>query len=264
MISDSPGARSNLTVRGGVEFDRVTFSYSGEAQDPVLREISFRVEPGETVALLGATGSGKSTLVHLLPRFYDVTGGRILLDGIDIRDLALAELRRHLAITMQETFLFSGTIRDNIAYGRPEALEEEIIAAAQAAQAHDFITALPDGYGTLLGQRGVNLSGGQKQRLAIARALVARPVILILDDSTSAVDLETEARLQAALAEWAYTPTRFIIAQRISTVFRANRILLLDDGRLVAQGKHPELLESCPLYRDLVHSQLGTEEMVDG
>jgi len=264
LISDPPGAIANLTVRGQVEFDHVTFSYSGEAQDPVLREISFRVEPGETVALLGATGSGKSTLVHLLPRFYDVTGGRILLDGIDIREIALPELRRHIALAMQETLLFSGTIRDNIAYGRPEAPEEEIIAAARAAQAHDFIMALPDGYDTQLGQQGVNLSGGQKQRLAIARALVVRPAILILDDSTSAVDLETEARLQAALAELPGTTTCFIIAQRISAVFKADLILLLDEGRLVAQGKHAELLKSCALYRDIVHSQRGTREVIDG
>lgn len=263
-VTDPPATVAPRSLRGQVEFDHVTFSYSGEAHGPVLQDISFRVEPGETVALLGATGSGKSTLVHLLPRFYDVTFGRILLDGIDIREIALSQLRRHIAIALQETVLFSGTIRENIAYGRPQATDEEIVAAARAAQAHDFIMALPDGYNTLLGQRGVNLSGGQKQRLAIARALAARPTILILDDSTSAVDLETEARIQAALEEWADAPTRFIIAQRISSVFRADRILLLDDGRLVAHGKHLELLDSCPLYRDIVRSQWGPEGVENG
>jgi ATP-binding cassette subfamily B protein len=256
-VQDKTGARHEFTPRGRVAFESVTFSYDGHAGDPVLRDISFVAEPGQTVALLGTTGAGKSSLVHLIPRFYDVTGGRVTLDGIDVRDVEQPALRRQIGIALQEALLFSGTIRDNIRYGRPDASDEEVIAAAKAAQAHDFIIGLPDGYDTVLGQRGVNLSGGQKQRVAIARALLVRPAVLILDDSTSAVDVETEAEIQVALEELMRSRTSFVIAQRISTVLNADKILVLDDGRIAAEGTHSHLLASSPIYRDIYESQLG-------
>ena len=197
-------------------------------------------------------------LVHLIPRFYDVTAGRVTLDGVDVRDVDQDALRRHIGIALQETVLFSGTIRDNIRYGRPDATEEEVIAAAKAAQAHDFILSFPDGYDTVLGQRGVNLSGGQKQRIAIARALLLKPAVLILDDSTSSVDVETETKIQAALEDGRCAHrTSFVIAQRISTVLKADKILVLDDGQIAAEGTHRELLASSPIYREIYDSQLG-------
>jgi ATP-binding cassette subfamily B multidrug efflux pump len=209
--------RSLAVPRGRLAFEGVSFSYGGDGHDPVLRDVSFVAEPGQTVAILGATGAGKSSLVGLIPRFYDPTAGRITIDGIDVRDLDEGALRATVGIAMQESVLFSGTIRDNIRYGRPEASEEEVRAAAEQAQAHDFIMRLPGGYDATVGQRGVNLSGGQKQRLAIARALLPRPAILILDDSTSAVDVATEARIRAALAANDGVQTRLIVAQRISS-----------------------------------------------
>jgi ATP-binding cassette subfamily B protein len=211
------------------------------------------------VAILGATGSGKSSLVHLLPRFYDVEAGRVTLDGVDVRDLPLETLRAQVGIVLQETVLFSGTVRDNIRYGRPEATEEEVFAAAKAAQAHEFIMSFPNGYETEVGQRGVNLSGGQKQRIAIARALLVQPKILILDDSTSAVDVETEARIQTALEELMADRTSFIIAQRISTVLSADKIVVLDRGQIAATGTHTELMASSPIYREIYESQLGND-----
>jgi ATP-binding cassette subfamily B multidrug efflux pump len=214
-------------------------------------------EPGQTVAILGATGSGKSSLVHLIPRFYDAERGRVTLDGVDVRDIPLEALRAQVGIALQEAVLFSGTVRDNIRYGRPDATEEEVIAAAQAAQAHDFITAFPDGYDTAVGQRGVNLSGGQKQRIAIARALLVRPQVLILDDSTSAVDVATEAQIQAALDELMADRTSFVIAQRISTVLNADKIVVLDRGQIAAAGTHAELMGISPIYREIYESQLG-------
>ena len=255
-VQDRPDARADLPGFGRVEFDNVTFSYNGEG-DPVLKGVSFTAEPGQTVALLGTTGAGKSSLVHLIPRFYDVNSGRILIDGIDVRDLKQDALRRTIGITPQEVVLFSGTIRENIRYGRPEASDDEVIAAAKAAQAHQFILSLPDGYDTQLGQRGVNLSGGQKQRIAIARALLLKPSILILDDSTSAVDVETESRIQASLETLMRQHTSFVIAQRISTVLTADKILVLDDGQIAAQGTHRELMDSSPIYREIYESQLG-------
>jgi ATP-binding cassette subfamily B protein len=243
---------------GRVAFEHVNFSYSGENHDLVLNDVSFVAEPGETVALLGATGSGKSSLVALIPRFYDVNSGRVTIDGIDVRDFDQIALRRHIGVALQEAVLFSGTIRDNIRYGRPDASEEEVIAAAKIAQADNFIASFPDGYDSVVGQRGVNLSGGQKQRTAIARALLPNPAILILDDSTSAVDVETEARIQEALAQVHYGRTSFIVAQRISTVLTADKILVLDNGRIVAQGTHAELIKSSPLYGEIYASQLET------
>jgi ATP-binding cassette, subfamily B, multidrug efflux pump len=256
-LQDLPAARTDLPVRGRVAFENVTFGYEGEGCDPVLKGVSFVAEPGQTVALLGTTGAGKSSLVHLIPRFYDVTSGRVTVDGVDVRELNQDALRRKTGIALQETVLFSDTIRDNIRYGRPDASEEEVVAAAQAAQAHDFILSLPDGYNTLVGQRGANLSGGQKQRIAIARALLLKPAILILDDSTSAVDVETETEIQTALESIMAERTCFVIAQRISTVLTADKILVLDDGQIAAEGTHRELLANSPIYREIYESQLG-------
>jgi ATP-binding cassette subfamily B protein len=246
----------DFAPRGRVVFDRVTFSY-GDGKDPVLKGINFTAEPGQTVAILGATGAGKSSLVHLIPRFYDVTQGHVTLDGVDVRQVEEARLRRNIGIAMQDSVLFTGTIRDNIRYGRPEASHEDVVEAAKAAQAHDFIQEFPEGYDTLVGQRGVNLSGGQKQRLAIARALLTRPAVLILDDSTSSVDVETESRIDQALETWMKGRTSFVIAQRISTVLNADKILVLDDGVIAAEGTHRELLASSLIYREIYESQLG-------
>jgi ATP-binding cassette subfamily B protein len=238
-------------------FENVTFSYRDDGGDPVLTDISFIAEPGEKVALLGQTGSGKSSLINLIPRFYDANAGRVTIDGFDVKDIKISKLRSHIGISLQEVILFSGTIRDNIRYGSPDATEEEVIEAAKMAQAHEFITAFPEGYDTLVGQRGVNLSGGQKQRVAIARALLVKPKILILDDSTSAVDVETEAEIEKALETLMDDTTSFIIAQRISTVLKADKILVLDNGRIVAEGNHDELMETSPLYQEIYDSQLG-------
>jgi len=216
-------------------------------------------EPGQTVAILGATGSGKSSLIHLIPRFYDVEAGRVTLDGVDVRDLSLDALRAQVGIALQETVLFSGAIRDNIRYGRPDASDEEVVAAAQAAQAHDFIMSFPDGYDTEVGQRGVNLSGGQRQRVAIARALLVRPCVLILDDSTSAVDVETEAMIEVALEKLMAGCTTFVVAQRISTVLNADKIVVLDGGKIAAEGTHAELMACSPIYREIYESQLGND-----
>jgi ATP-binding cassette subfamily B multidrug efflux pump len=256
-IKDRPDAIPALAARGRVTFEGVTFSYDGSVHAPVLKELNFVAEPGQTVAILGATGSGKSSLTHLIPRFYDVTHGQVTIDGLDVRDLSQEALRRNMGIALQESVLFSGTIRDNIRYGKPDATDEEVIAAAQAAQAHAFITSFPNGYDSVVGQRGVNLSGGQKQRIAIARALLARPAVLILDDSTSSVDVETEIAIQDALETWMRDRTSFVIAQRISTVLNADKILVLDDGAIVAEGTHRELLASSPIYREIYDSQLG-------
>ena len=248
-----PASPDGFVPRGRVTFRDVTFGY-GEGGDPVLRGISFTVEPGQTLAILGATGSGKSTLVSLIPRFYDVDAGQVLIDGVDVREIDEATLRRTVAIALQEAILFTGTIRDNIRFGRPEASDAEVIAAATLAQADGFIRELPDGYESRVGQRGVNLSGGQKQRIAIARALVTGAPILILDDSTSAVDVATEARIQQALGD--LRQTIIIVAQRISAVVGADRILVLDEGRIVAAGRHEELLVSSPAYRAIYDSQV--------
>ena len=256
-IQNKPEAVHLDDVAGRVEFQNVTFSYRDDGGDPVLHDVSFTAEPGETVAILGSTGSGKSSLIHLIPRFYDVSNGRVLVDGHDIRDVETKSLRRHIGVSLQEVVLFSGTIRDNIRYGRPDATEEEVVAAAKAAQAHEFITGIPQGYDTVVGQRGVNLSGGQKQRLAIARALLVKPAILILDDSTSAVDVVTEIKIEEALEELMQDRTSFIIAQRISTVLNADKILVLDDGTIAAEGTHEELIQSSPIYKEIYDSQLG-------
>ncbi|MGN6563529.1 MAG: ABC transporter ATP-binding protein, partial [Thermomicrobiales bacterium] len=263
-VKTAPDALTTFAPRGRVAFEDVTFSYSGDDHDPALAGISFVAEPGQTVAILGATGAGKSSLVNLIPRFYDVTAGRVTLDGVDVRAIDEVALHAAVGVALQESILFSGAIRDNIRYGRPEATEAEVIAAARVAQAHDFIMRLPMGYGAVVGQRGVNLSGGQKQRLAIARALLTWPAVLIFDDSTSAVDVATEARIQTALAELGQQQTRFIVAQRISTVLTADKILVLDNGRLVAAGTHNELLATNPLYREIYDSQLESGTVAHG
>jgi ATP-binding cassette subfamily B protein len=244
-------------IAGQVTFEKVSFSYTDDGTEPVLEEINLVANPGETIAILGATGSGKSTLVNLIPRFYDVTRGRVLIDGYDVRQVTHDSLMAQVGVALQETVLFSGSVRENIRYGKPAASDEEVIAAAKAAQAHDFILDLPEGYDTPVKQRGVNLSGGQKQRIAIARALLVQPKILILDDSTSAVDVETEAKIQAALDELLKNRTCFIVAQRISTVLNADKIIVLEKGRIAAAGRHAELMQSSQIYREIFDSQLG-------
>lgn len=240
-----------------VIFENVDFHYNSNTHLPVLEDICLSAEPGQTVAILGATGSGKTSLINLIPRFYDTTSGQVSVDGVNVRDLAEEDLLAHIAIVPQETILFTGTIRDNLCYGRPDATDEEIIAAAKAAQAHDFIEEMPDGYNTRVEERGSNLSGGQKQRIAIARALVTHPDILILDDSTSAVDVETESKIQSALLQILRGRTCFIVAQRISTVLNADKIVVLDRGRIAAEGTHAELLKSSKIYQEIYDSQLG-------
>lgn len=238
---------------GRVEFQHVSFRYAEDAE-PVLDDVSFVAEAGSVLAILGTTGSGKSSLIGLIPRFYDVDSGRVLIDDVDVREIDEAGLRRSVAVALQESVLFSGTIRDNIRFGRPDASDEDVLRAAKMAQADPFIQELPEGYDAKVGQRGVNLSGGQKQRLAIARALLQEAPILILDDSTSAVDVATEGRIQHALAD--LDQTCIIVAQRISAVVAADKILVLDNGRIVAEGTHEELLEHSPVYQDIYESQV--------
>jgi ATP-binding cassette subfamily B protein len=257
-VQDKPDAVELGEIEGRVAFEDVTFRYF-DSGDPVLRDIDITAEPGQTVALLGATGSGKTTIINLIPRFYDVSDGRVLIDGHDVRDVTIESLRRQIGIVLQETTLFSGTIRDNIAFGRPDASEDEVIAAAKAAAAHEFITSFPQGYETPVGERGSTLSGGQKQRVAIARALLLNPQILILDDSTSSVDLQTEYLIQQALDQLMEGRTSFVIAQRISTVLNADQILVLDKGQIADRGTHEELMERSPIYADIYHSQLSED-----
>ncbi len=257
-VQDAPGARPlPESAQARIQFERVSFDYGTRGDEPVLREIDLVAEPGETVAILGATGAGKSTLINLIPRFYDVSAGRIKFDGTDIREVSQDSLLAQVALVPQESILFSGTVRDNIRYGCPTAGDAGVIAAARAAQAHDFIMELPRGYDTHIEERGVNLSGGQKQRIAIARALLAEPRVLILDDSTSSVDVETETHIQDALELLMHQRTSFVVAQRISTVLKADKIVVLDRGRIVAQGTHAELLRASPVYREIYDSQLG-------
>jgi ATP-binding cassette subfamily B protein len=257
-VVDRPDAIALEAIAGDVRFEHVSFAY--QDGQSVLADIDFHARPGERVALIGPTGSGKSTITNLIPRFYDCTGGRVLVDGHDVRDLRLKSLRRHIGIVLQEPFLFTQTVAGNIAYGRPDADMEAITAAARVAHAHEFILELQDGYETRVGERGVTLSGGQKQRIAIARALLADPRILILDDSTSSVDTETEHLIQEALVELMKGRTTFIIAQRLLTLKHADCILVIQDGRIVERGTHEELLDEGGLYRQIYDLQLKDQE----
>lgn len=257
-LAERPDAVELTAVIGDVKFEHVSFAYRDKL--PVLTDIDFHAPPGARIALIGPTGSGKSTVTNLIPRFYDCTSGRVLVDGRDVRDLKLKSLRSHIGIVLQEPFLFSQTVRENIAHGRTEADMDEIIAAAKVARAHDFILELEKGYDTRVGERGVTLSGGQKQRIAIARALLADPRILILDDSTSSVDTETEHLIQEALAELMVGRTTFIIAQRLLTLKHADSILVINEGRVVERGSHEELLANDGLYRQIYDLQLKDQE----
>jgi len=258
-IHDSPNALVLTNVRGHVKFEHVDFKYS-DGRQPTLTDINLEARPGEVVALVGHTGAGKSTLINLILRFYDVTAGRVLIDGHDVRYVTLESLRRHIGVVLQDTLLFSATIRENIAYGRPDAGDEEIIAAAKAAQAHDFIMSFPKGYDTEVGERGITLSGGQRQRIAIARALLVDPRILILDDSTSSVDMETEHLIQQALKTLMKGRTSFVIAQRLTTIKSADQVLVLDHGRIVQRGTHDELVAVPGPYREIYDLQLRDQE----
>ena len=254
-IAPAADAGAPADREGRVEFHDVSFRYNDSGDAMVLDSVSFTAWPGETVAILGGTGSGKSTLVSLIPRFYDIEKGQVRVDGMDVRSWSLDKLRGEIGFVLQESVLFSGSIIDNIRWGAENASMDDIQAAARVAQVEDFIDELPEKYETELGQRGVNLSGGQKQRIAIARTLLKKPRILILDDSTSALDLATEARLRKNLRKYMEKSTIFIIAQRISSVINADRIIVLEDGRIAGNGRHGELLEACPVYRDIYDSQ---------
>jgi len=270
-IVDRPGATELVDSAGDVVFDDVTFAYAsdslmskpdeedGGGRRDVVRHLDLHLRPGETVAMVGRTGSGKSTLARLLPRYYDVTGGAVRVDGHDVRDLTLTSLRANIGVVLDEPFLFSVSIRDNIAYGRPDASMEEVRAAAEAAGAAGFVSHLPEGYDTVVGERGYTLSGGQRQRIAIARALLVNPPILILDDATSAIDVKVEQRIHSALRVLMEGRTTLIIAHRLSTISLADRVILLDDGHIVADGTHAELLANTPLYAEVL-AQAASEE----
>jgi ABC-type multidrug transport system fused ATPase/permease subunit len=257
-ITPRPGAGPLPPGPGHVRFEAVWFGY--DPSRPVLKGIDLDVEPGTTIALIGHTGSGKTTLTALVPRFYDVTDGRVLIDGVDVRDVDLTSLRREIGVISQDPFLFSATVRENIAFGVPDATDEEIEQAARWAQAHEFIAELPDGYETVIGERGITLSGGQRQRVAIARALVVDPRVLILDDATASVDATTEAKIRAGLREATRERTTLIIAHRLSTIALADEIVVLDDGLIVARGQHDDLLHSSPVYREIYDHGLLEQE----
>ena len=259
-VTEKPDAIPLPRAAGHVAFEDVSVSYGGGVS--AVRGIDFQAHPGQLVALLGGPGSGKSTIAHVVPRFYDVTEGRITIDGHDIRDVTLTSLRENVGIVMQDVFVFAATIRDNIAYGLDEVYMEEVVEAAKIAQLHDFIEGLPDGYDTWVGERGVTLSGGQRQRLAIARTILLNPSVIILDDSTSSVDMETEHRLQQALDEAVRGRTTFVIAHRLSTVRRADLILVLEDGEIVERGTHDELLARDGFYRRIYDMQLRPQDQL--
>jgi ATP-binding cassette subfamily B protein len=257
-IVERPGAYDLVDVRGSIDFNHVNFTYDNGAE--ILRDFDAHISQGETVAIVGRTGSGKSTVARLVTRFYDVTDGAITIDGHDLRDLTLTSLRGNVGVVLDEPFLFSISIRDNIAYGRPDASLEDIEAAARAANADEFIVRLPEGYETIVGERGYTLSGGQRQRIAIARTLLLNPPILILDDATSAIDVHVESGIYEALRGLLKQRTTIVIAHRISTIALASRVLVLDEGRIIANGTHEELLESEPLYSEILAQTTSGEE----
>ena len=257
-VKEKPDAATLRPLTGGLRFEGVGFRYFGVGA-PVLQDVSFATGASETLAIVGATGSGKSTIINLIPRFYDVTSGRVTIDGVDIRDVTLQSLRRQIGIVLEETTLFGGTIRENIAYGRPDATDAQVAAAARAAAAHQFISGFPDGYDSVVGERGVTLSGGQKQRVAIARALLIEPRILIFDDSTSNVDYETEVQIRAAIEKLRHDRLSFVIASRMNTVMAADRVLLLHQGRVAGLGDHQRLLHDNALYAEIYYAQLSEQ-----
>lgn len=260
-IKDSANpAKTDPSLRGYVEFRNVTFSYSG-AESPALKNISFAAKPGETTAIIGSTGSGKSTLVSLIPRFYDVDEGQILVDGVDVRDLTQKDLHDRIGLVPQKAILFTGTVSENIRYGKRDATDEEVRHAAEIAQALDFVTAMERGFDSPISQGGTNVSGGQKQRLSIARALVKKPEIYVFDDSFSALDFKTDSRLRAALKGETSDATVIIVGQRVATIMDADRIIVLDEGKIAGMGTHKELYAGCPVYREIVASQLSEEEI---
>jgi ATP-binding cassette subfamily B protein len=252
-VKDTAGAAEHAIEKGEVEFKDVTFGYA--ADRPVLRNVSFKAKPGERIAILGATGSGKTSLVYLIPRFYDANSGSILIDGEDVKSYRLSSLRRQIGLVLQDVFIFTGTIKDNIAFSRPDAPMEDLVSVAKLARIHDFIVTLPEGYNTIVGERGVTLSGGQRQRVTIARALLAQPKILILDDALSFVDAKTEKEIQEALEEAMKGKTSFVIAQRLSTIKNADKIMVLDNGELAEFGTHKELMATSGLYKRIYETQ---------
>lgn len=260
-IKEDPNGVSETKTKGYIEFKNVTFAYPGHSQEPVIRNVSFTASPGETVAFIGSTGSGKSTLIQLIPRFYDVSDGEILIDGVDVRDYRLSKLRDKIGFIPQKALLFTGTIADNLRYGKEDATQEEMERVAEIAQATDFISKKTDGYDELLSEGGANFSGGQKQRLAIARAIIRRPEIYIFDDSFSALDYQTDAKLRARLKKETTESTVLIVAQRVGTIMHADKIIVLNEGEVVGIGTHRELLENCPIYYDIAASQLSKEEL---
>jgi ATP-binding cassette subfamily B protein len=257
-IVERPGAYDLVDVRGQLDFNHVTFTYDNGAE--ILRDFEAHISPGETVAIVGRTGSGKSTVARMLTRFYDVTDGAITIDGHDLRDVTLTSLRENVGVVLDEPFLFSISIRDNIAYGQPDASLEDIQAAARAANADEFIIRLPEGYDTVVGERGYTLSGGQRQRIAIARTLLLNPPVLILDDATSAIDVHVESGIYEALRGLLTQRTTIVIAHRISTIALASRVLVLDEGHVIASGTHEELLENEPLYSEILAQTTSGEE----
>lgn len=260
IIKDAEVVRPGTGKKGYVEFQNVTFSYPG-AEQPAIQDISFEANPGEVTAIIGGTGSGKSTLISLIPRFYEVDSGRVLVDGTDVRDMSQEELRQKIGLVPQKSVLFTGTINDNIRYGKEDATDEEIRHAAQIAQASDFISEMEDGFDSVIAQGGSNVSGGQKQRLSIARALVRQAEVYIFDDSFSALDFKTDAKLRAALKQETLESTVIIVAQRVSTVLDADRIIVMNDSQIAGIGNHRELMETCDVYKEIVYSQLSEEEI---